>query len=121
MAKKMRVGVLFGGRSGEHEVSLLSAASILKAIDRKKFDVVPIGITKEGQWLAAADARNLLEGDSSPVTRRLRAGDPEARPGAKLLREGIPTLLVPEPGNRSVSKAMATSATAGPGMLDVVF
>ena len=46
MAKKLRVGILFGGRSGEHEVSLLSAASILKAIDRSKFDVVPIGITK---------------------------------------------------------------------------
>ena len=56
MAKKLRVGVLFGGRSGEHEVSLLSAASILKAIDRKKFDVVPIGITKEGHWLAAGEA-----------------------------------------------------------------
>ena len=62
MAKKLRVGILFGGRSGEHEVSLLSAASILKAIDRKKFDVVPIGITKEGRWLAAGDARGLLEG-----------------------------------------------------------
>ena len=60
MAKKLRVGVLFGGRSGEHEVSLLSAASVLKAIDRKKFDVVPIGITKEGRWLAAADATGLL-------------------------------------------------------------
>ncbi len=44
------------GRSGEHEVSLLSAASILKAIDRTKFDVVPIGITKDGHWLAASDA-----------------------------------------------------------------
>ena len=98
MTKKLRVGVLFGGRSGEHEVSLLSAASILKAIDRKKFDVVPIGITKEGHWLAAGDARNLLEGDTSAVARRLRAGDPEATPGAKLLHEGIPTLLVPEPG-----------------------
>ena len=67
MAKKLRVGILFGGRSGEHEVSLLSAASILKAIDRRKFDVVPIGITKEGRWLAAADAHGLLEGDSSSV------------------------------------------------------
>ena len=46
--KKLRVGVLFGGRSGEHEVSLLSAASVLSAIDKKKYDVVPIGITKEG-------------------------------------------------------------------------
>ena len=53
MAKKLRVGILFGGRSGDHEVSLLSAASILKAIDRRKFDVVPIGITKDGRWLAA--------------------------------------------------------------------
>jgi D-alanine-D-alanine ligase len=98
MAKKLRVGVLFGGRSGEHEVSLLSAASILKAIDRKKFDVVPIGITKEGRWLAAVDAAELLEGEQSAVARRLRAGDPEATPGAKLLHEGIPTLLAPVPG-----------------------
>jgi D-alanine-D-alanine ligase len=52
MAKKLRVGILFGGRSGEHEVSLLSAASILKAIDRKKFEVAPIGISKTGRWLA---------------------------------------------------------------------
>ncbi|MGA8087500.1 MAG: D-alanine--D-alanine ligase family protein [Terracidiphilus sp.] len=98
MAKKLRVGILFGGRSGEHEVSLLSAASILKAIDRSKFDVVPIGITKEGRWLAAADATGLLEGDKSAVARQLRAGDPEATPGAKLLHEGIPTLLAPVPG-----------------------
>ena len=83
--KKLRVGVLFGGRSGEHEVSLLSAASILKAIDRKKFDVVPIGITKEGRWLAAADAHSLLAGGSSGIARHLRAGDPEATPGARLL------------------------------------
>ncbi|HMG85760.1 MAG TPA: D-alanine--D-alanine ligase family protein [Terracidiphilus sp.] len=98
MAKKLRVGVLFGGRSGEHEVSLLSAASILKAIDRNKFDVVPIGITKEGRWLAAADATGLLAGDPDAGARRLRAGDPAATPGAKLLHEGIPTLLAPEPG-----------------------
>jgi len=98
MASKLRVGILFGGRSGEHEVSLLSAASVLNAIDRSKFDVVPIGITKEGRWLAAADAHNLLKGDSSAVARRLRAGDPEATPGAKLLHEGIPTLMAPMPG-----------------------
>src|ERR1039458_3762970 len=97
MAKKLRVGILFGGRSGEHEVSLLSAASVLGAIDREKFDVTPIGITKEGRWLAAADARGLLNGDTGAVARRLRAGDPEATPGAKLLHEGIPTLMAPEP------------------------
>ena len=88
--KKLRVGILFGGRSGEHEVSLLSAASILEAIDREKFDVMPIGISKEGCWLAAADAHALLNGDASAVERRLRAGDPEATPGARLLHEGIP-------------------------------
>ena len=102
MAKKLRVGILFGGRSGEHEVSLLSAASILKAIDRKKFDVVPIGITKEGRWLGAGDAHSLLEGDSSAVGRRLRAGDPEVTPGAKLLQEGMPTLMAPEPATQGV-------------------
>ncbi len=98
MAKKLRVGILFGGRSGEHEVSLLSAASVLRAIDRDKFDVTPIGITREGRWLAATDANHLLNGDMSAVGRRLRAGDPEATPGAKLLHEGIPTLLAPVPG-----------------------
>jgi D-alanine-D-alanine ligase len=98
MAKRIRVGVLFGGRSGEHEVSLLSAASILKAIDRTRFDVVPIGITKEGRWLAPVDATGLLAGNNSVVARRLGAGDPETTPGAKLLHEGIPTLMAPMPG-----------------------
>ena len=60
--KKLRVGILFGGRSGEHEVSLLSAASVLNAIDKNKFEVVPIGITKEGRWLTAGDAELLLQG-----------------------------------------------------------
>jgi D-alanine-D-alanine ligase len=96
MAKKLRVGILFGGRSGEHEVSLLSAASVLKAIDREKFEVVPIGITKEGRWLAAGDAHDLLEGNGSEGAQRLRAGDPETTPGAKLLQEGIPTLMAPD-------------------------
>jgi D-alanine-D-alanine ligase len=117
MAKKLRVGILFGGRSGEHEVSLLSAASVLKAIDRRKFDVVPIGITKEGRWLAAADAHNLLNGDQS-VAQRFRAGDPAATPGAKLLHEGIPTLLVPEPKGAEVTSETIAPAAA---MLDVVF
>ncbi len=115
MANKLRVGILFGGRSGEHEVSLLSAASVLGAIDREKFDVTPIGITKEGRWLAAADAHGLLTGDTSAVARKLRAGDPEATPGAKLLHEGIPTLLAPEPSTDSKSQRLDGKS------LDVVF
>jgi len=126
MAKKLRVGILFGGRSGEHEVSLLSAASVLKAIDQTKFDVVPIGITKDGHWLAAGDAQGLLVGGQSDLARRLRAGDPHATPGAKLLQEGIPTLLVPEPvaptGALAKGKA-GLESKAGPAAanLDVVF
>jgi D-alanine-D-alanine ligase len=65
--KKLRIGILFGGRSGEHEVSLLSAASILNAIDRTKYEVIPIGITKQGQWLTPAEAHHLLQGDTKPT------------------------------------------------------
>jgi D-alanine-D-alanine ligase len=48
MAHKLRVGVIFGGRSGEHEVSLVSASSVMQALDKEKYDVVPIGITQGG-------------------------------------------------------------------------
>jgi D-alanine-D-alanine ligase len=65
--KKLRVGILFGGRSGEHEVSLLSANSILNAIDRSKYEVIPIGITKQGQWLTSGEAHRLLAGDAKPA------------------------------------------------------
>jgi len=61
--KKLRVGILFGGRSGEHEVSLLSAASVLNAIDKDKYEVVPIGITKHGRWVTSGDAQRLLTGN----------------------------------------------------------
>jgi D-alanine-D-alanine ligase len=122
MAKKLRVGVLFGGRSGEHEVSLLSAASILKAINRKKFDVVPIGITKEGRWLGAADAHGLLEGDQSVAGRNLRAGDPEITPGAKLLHEGMPTLMALEPaGAASSTSELKRRISDRASAIDVVF
>ncbi len=60
MSKKIRVGVLFGGRSGEHEVSLISAASVLKALDPEKYAVVPIGITRQGQWRVGSEALKLL-------------------------------------------------------------
>ncbi|MFC7440804.1 D-alanine--D-alanine ligase [Laceyella putida] len=62
MSKKLRVAVLFGGKSGEHEVSLASAASVLKALDREKFDIIPIGITQEGLFRLGVDALPMLEG-----------------------------------------------------------
>ncbi len=55
MGDKLRVGVIFGGRSGEHEVSLLSARSVMGAMDREKYEVVPIGITKAGHWVTGDD------------------------------------------------------------------
>jgi D-alanine-D-alanine ligase len=65
--KKLRVGILFGGRSGEHEVSLLSAASVLNAIDRTKYEVIPIAITKQGRWIASGEATRLLAGNTKPA------------------------------------------------------
>ena len=62
--KKIRIGVVFGGRSGEHEVSIRSARSVIEAIDKTKYDVVPIAITKEGNWLGPAAAAQLLPGDT---------------------------------------------------------
>jgi D-alanine-D-alanine ligase len=98
--KKVRVGILFGGRSGEHEVSLLSAASVLKAIDKQKYEVVPIGITKDGRWLTAEHAENLLAGKISQEPRHLRAGDPETTPGAAVLMRGESVVVPPEPVRR---------------------
>jgi D-alanine-D-alanine ligase len=105
--KKLRVGILFGGRSGEHEVSLLSAASVFKAIDQSKYEVVPIGITKEGRWLTASDAERLLAGDladksvratqANATQAQLRAGDPEATPSAAVLQNGEAVVVPPEP------------------------
>jgi len=98
--KKLRVGILFGGRSGEHEVSLLSAASVLNAIDKNRYEVVPIGITKEGRWLTAEHAENLLAGRVSEEPRNLRAGDPEATPAAAVLTRGESVVVPPEPVHR---------------------
>src|ERR1035438_4306001 len=95
---KLRVGILFGGRSGEHEVSLLSAASVLNAIDKTKYEVIPIGITKDGRWLTAEHAERLLKGAAPAADRKhLRAGDPEATTGAAVLGSGGSVAVAPEP------------------------
>ena len=98
--EKLRVGILFGGRSGEHEVSLLSAASVLNAIDKEKYDVVPIGITKEGRWLTAEHAENLLAGKLQIEPRNLRAGDPDMTEPAAVLHRGEAAVFPPEPVHR---------------------
>src|SRR6204780_5179544 len=98
--KKLRVGILFGGRSGEHEASLLSAASVLHAIDKNKYEVVPIGITKDGRWLTAEHAENLLQGKIGLESRQLRAGNPDTTPAAAVLARGEAVIVPPEPVHR---------------------
>src|SRR5258708_34761182 len=100
MSKKLRIGVIFGGRSGEHEVSVRSARAVIDAIDAAKYEVVPIAITKEGNWLAPAAAAELLP---APTQRHLSArtfsgkkedvtivGDPSRTGLMRLNRNGGP-------------------------------
>jgi D-alanine-D-alanine ligase len=75
-SRKLRVGVLFGGRSGEHEVSLASAASIIRGLDPQKYEAVPIGITKEGHWLIGAGAQKMLPEVLRSGQRVLMSADP---------------------------------------------
>jgi D-alanine-D-alanine ligase len=100
MTKKLRIGVIFGGRSGEHEVSVRSARAVIEAIDPAKYEVVPIAITKEGNWLGPAAAGRLLPKATqslfSPGTRQgkkdevMIAGDPSRAGLISLNRSGGP-------------------------------
>jgi len=124
MAKKLRVGILFGGRSGEHEVSLQSAASILKAIDRRKFEVLPIGITKTGQWLIADAAQRLLEGPAGPPVLEpapILADEPGVEPTET---ETVAAVEVPQDADASAAveaKEIHPHTALGGQALDVVF
>jgi D-alanine-D-alanine ligase len=74
--KRLRVGILFGGRSGEHEVSLASAASVIRGLDPDKYEAVPIGITKEGHWLVGAGAQKMLPDVLKGGQRVMMTADP---------------------------------------------
>jgi D-alanine-D-alanine ligase len=76
--KRLRVGILFGGRSGEHEVSLASAASVIRALDPEKYEAVPIGISKDGRWLVSAKAHKMLADVLKTGNRVLLPADPSA-------------------------------------------
>lgn len=124
----MRVGVLFGGRSGEHEVSLLSAASVLDAIDKSKYEVVPIGISKEGRWVTAGHAERLLKGKpDAGEPRHLRAGDPETTAAAAVLARGEGVVVPPMPGENHSSlmpfetDARELRAAVNPVDVDIIF
>jgi D-alanine-D-alanine ligase len=92
LPRKLRVGVIFGGRSGEHEVSLRSAESVINALDRAKYEVVPIAITKQGKWIASSEATNLLPSAvmAKADQRVALFGDPTERGLARFTAEGQP-------------------------------
>lgn len=98
--RKLRVGVIFGGRSGEHEVSLVSATSIINALDKTKYDVVPIGITKEGRWISSQESLQLLKSKEG-------------------LERAPERFLVPEPTRQSLVSLSGDTRTEM--KLDVVF
>jgi D-alanine-D-alanine ligase len=91
LKKKLRVGVIFGGRSGEHEVSLRSAESVINAMDKAKYEIVPIGITREGRWLLSRDSTALISEPGAASTAAVERpaevaiiGDPTRRGLMKL-------------------------------------
>lgn len=104
--KKLKIGVIFGGRSGEHEVSIVSAQSVIKALDKNKYEVIPIGITKAGQWLAGPQAVNFLKAGMKKISfKSILAPDPTEK-GIISLKE--------EAKRRMISQSLAKR-------IDVIF
>ncbi len=66
---KLKIAILFGGRSGEHEVSLASAQSVMSALDHDKYEIIPVGITREGAWIVGADPMHALAEEDFTQTR----------------------------------------------------
>jgi D-alanine-D-alanine ligase len=103
MAKKVRVAVLYGGRSGEHEISLQSAASVIRNLDPERFEIVPIAIDKQGRWLLN-DVKLLQNpGKSLPV-----------------FKDAPPVVLPPNPALGGTSVVSLKPGGSGAG-IDVVF
>jgi D-alanine-D-alanine ligase len=109
--KRLRIGILFGGRSGEHEVSLLSAASVISALDPEKYEAVPIGISKEGRWLAGTAAHKML-----PPFPESAHGKPAL---GEVLRTGESVMLSADPNVASLVPANNSQTAAH--HVDVVF
>lgn len=107
MAKKLRVGIIFGGRSGEHEVSIRSARSVIESIDKSKYEIVPIAITKEGNWLSAAASIKLFPKE----TQRLLADENQ--------RGAADVAILGDPSRSGLVRL--GSRTGEPERLDVVF
>ena len=92
MPKKIRVGLIFGGKSGEHEVSLASAQSVARAIDKNKYEVVLIGVTKQGRWLAGGNALKQLAATSpTPLLAPIEESGPDDGGTSIASAELVPT------------------------------
>ena len=89
--KKLRIGVVFGGRSGEHEVSLASAASVLAAIDQSRYEVVPMGIARDGHWLVGGDPLRALAEAAGVRLALPPPATPGARPAPESALARVPT------------------------------
>jgi len=89
MPRKLKVGILFGGRSAEHEVSLVSATSVINALDKDKYEIIPIGITPQGKWLSTSDALKLLKSGRplDHLPERILLPDPAYKSLVTLARE----------------------------------
>src|SRR5208283_5459270 len=111
--RKLRVGVLFGGRSSEHEISLRSALTVMSAMDPERYQIVPIAIDHEGHWFLEKNALKVLA-QTTPDLGALSAGDTPVM----LLPHNDSRSLVPTPSKRGVA-AIAEKNLGGP--LDVVF
>ncbi|MFF4900670.1 D-alanine--D-alanine ligase family protein [Streptomyces sp. NPDC001068] len=110
-ARKPRVALVFGGRSSEHGISMVTAGAVLSAIDRTKYDVLPIGITREGRWVLTAD-----EPERMAITDRRT---PEVGDLAEATDGGV--LLPVDPANREVVYSEPGSVPKALGEVDVVF
>lgn len=110
--RKIRVGVIFGGRSGEHDVSLRSARAVMAALDPARYEVVPVGITREGRWLTGGDPLTQLESGSELARLEGRAAEVQRATDTRLTTSGTATPPIFAGGQES---------GLGAGPLDVVF
>jgi D-alanine-D-alanine ligase len=100
MSQRIRVGILFGGQSAEHEISILSARNVLEALDRSRFEPLLIGIDKSGRWLLQ-DAQRLLTSARDPRQVRIEEGAPARLPsafgdkGVQAAPSSIPDVIFP--------------------------
>ena len=110
MAKKLRLGVIFGGQSGEHEVSIRSASAVIQVVDQTRYEIIPIAITKEGKWLAPPKAAALLSDSAQgKLSRQLQA------------RHSADVAILGDPSHRGLVTLSTNGEPQSSQALDVVF